>query len=152
MSLKTKIGEKHLAEGPKSPKKKPSVRHPFNFVGKSYNKKSLEGKFQNKIQTAVSGNESTMKTDTGKIINQKFISEPLLQTERKTKRQPTINTTGVINPENRHCLRGLEEKYGRWYQNLQDILNGKLKVVQNKKRADSDIEVDDDDDDDDEDD
>ena len=66
---RTKTEEKHLADGPKSPKKKNSVRYPFHFVEKNYNKKSLEGKFQNKIQTAISGTESTIKTDTGKIIN-----------------------------------------------------------------------------------
>ena len=52
MMARTKLEEKHLNDGPKSPKKKYSVRYPFYFVEKNYNKKSLEGKFQNKIQTA----------------------------------------------------------------------------------------------------
>ena len=73
---RTKTEEKHLADGPKSPKKKNSVRYPFHFVEKNY-KKSLAGKFQNKSQTAISGTESTIKTDTGKTINRKFISDPL---------------------------------------------------------------------------
>ena len=68
---KTKAEEKQLTENQKSPKKKNSGRYPFKFVEKNYNKKSLEGNFQNKIQTAVSGTESTIKTDTGKIINWK---------------------------------------------------------------------------------
>ena len=55
------------------------------------------------------------------------------------------NATGEINPKNRHCLRGLDGKYGRWDEILRDILNGKLKIVQNKKRAES--ETDDDDED-----
>ena len=143
----TKTEEKHLADGPKSPKKKNSVRYPFHFVEKNYNKKSLEGKFQNKIQTAISGTESTIKTDTGKIINRKFISDPLFQTERKIRKEPALHTTGEINPKNRHCIRGLDGKYTRWDEILKDILNGKLKIVPNKKRADSDTEVDDDDED-----
>ena len=110
---KTKAEEKQLTENQKSPKKKSSVRYPFKFVEKNYNKKSLEGRFQNKIQTAVSGTESTIKTATGKIINRKFISGPLFQTERKARKEPAINTSGEINPKNRHCLRGLNGKYGR---------------------------------------
>ena len=144
---RTKTEEKHLADGPKSPKKKNSVRYPFHFVEKNYNKKSLEGKFQNKIQTAISGTESTIKTDTGKTINRKFISDPLFQTERKIRKEPALHTTGEINPKNRHCIRGLDGKYTRWDEILKDILNGKLKIVPNKKRADSDTEEDDDDED-----
>ena len=45
-----KTEEKHLAERPKSPKKKNSVRYPFYFVEKNHNKKSLEGKFQKKYK------------------------------------------------------------------------------------------------------
>ena len=92
-------------------KKKISVRYPFYFFEKNYNKKSLEGKFQNKIQTTGSGNESTLKNDTEKIIKRKFISGPLFQTDRRTKKEPAINTSGEINPKNRHCLRGLDGKY-----------------------------------------
>ena len=83
---RTKTEEKQQSEGPKSPKKKNSVRYPFKFVEKNYNKKSLEGKFQNKIQTAISETESTVKADTGKIISGKFISGPLFQPEKKTRR------------------------------------------------------------------
>ena len=78
---RNKTEEGQLNEGPKSPKKKNSVRYPFYFVEKNYNKTSLEGRFQKKIQKAISGTESTVKTDTGKIINRKFISGPLFQTE-----------------------------------------------------------------------
>ena len=95
---------------------------------------------QNRIQTAISGTESTIKTDTGKIINRKFISDPLFQTERKIRKEPALHTTGEINPKNRHCIRGLDGKYTRWDEILKDILNGKLKIVPNKKRADSDTE------------
>ena len=147
---RTKTEEKHLADGPKSPKKKNLVRYPLYYVEKNYNKKSSEEKFQNKIQTAVSGTENTIKKDTGKIINRKIISGPLFQTERKYRIEPALNTTGEINPKNRHCLRGLDEKYGRWDEILRDILNGKLKIVQNKKRAESNTDDDDDDEDDEE--
>ena len=103
----------------------------------------MEARFQNKIQTAVSGTESFIKTDTRKIINRKFISGPLFQTERKARKEPAINTSGEINPKNRHCLRGLNGKYGRWDEILRDILNGKLKIVQNPE---SETEDEDDDD------
>ena len=143
---KAKAEEKQLTENQKSPKKKNSVRYLFKFVEKNYNKKSLEGRFQNKIQTAVSGTESTIKTDTGNIINGKFISGPLFQIERKARKEPAINISGGINPKNRHCLRGLNGKYGRWDEILQDILNGKLKIVQNPKQPESETEDEDDDD------
>ena len=58
----TKAEEKQLTENRKSPKKKNSVRYAFKFVEKNYNKKSLlQGRFQYKIQTAVSGTKSTKK-------------------------------------------------------------------------------------------
>ena len=147
---RTKTEEKHLAERPKSPKKKNPVRYPFYFVEKNHNKKLLEGKFQKKIQTAISGTESTIKTDSEKINNRKFISGPLFQTERKSRKEPVTNATGKINHKNRHCLRGLDGKYGRWDEILRDILNGKLKIVQNKKRAESETDDDDEDGDDEE--
>ena len=72
----------------------------------------------------------------------------MFHNERKTRKEPAINTSGEINPKNRHCLRGLNGKYGRWDEILRDILNGKLKIVQNPKQPES--ETDDEDDDDDE--
>ena len=143
---RNKTEEKRLAEGPKSPKKKSSVSYPFKFREKNHNKKSLEGKFQKKIQTAISGTENTVKTDTGKTISRKFISGPLFQNERKTRREPAPMTSGEILPKNRHCLRGLDGKYGRWDEILRDIQNGKLKIVQNRK-IDSETEDEDDDED-----
>ena len=80
--VRTKTEEKQADDGPKSPKKK-SVSYPFRFVEKNHNKKSLEGRFQNKTQTAVDGAENTVKTDTGKITHRKFILGPLFQTEKK---------------------------------------------------------------------
>ena len=67
-----KTEERNLEEdGPKSPKKKNSVSYPFKFREKNHNKKSLEGKFQKKTQTAISRTENTVKTDTGKNIRWK---------------------------------------------------------------------------------
>ena len=90
---KTKNEEKQTSDNTKS-RKKLSVRYPFSFVEKNYDKKSLEGKFQNTIQTAISGIKSTVKTDTGKFINQKFFSRPVVfQTERKhEKNRPSTPT------------------------------------------------------------
>ena len=101
-------------DGPKSPKKKNTVSYPFIFREKNHNKKSLEGKCQKKIQTAISGTENTVKTDTKKTISRKLISGPLFQTERKTRREPITMTSGEKQSKNRHCLRGLDGKYGRW--------------------------------------
>ena len=129
-----KTEERQANEGPKSPKKKNSVSYPFEFVEKNHNKKSLERRFQNKIQTAIDGTENTIKTDTGKIIHRKFISGPLFLTEKKGKKDTTL-TNAEITPKNRHCLRGLDGKYGRWDEILRDILKGKLKIVQNRKTS-----------------
>ena len=67
---RTKTEERQLAAETKSPKKKrSSVRYPFKIFEKRHNRKSLEGRFKPKIQTAISGTENTVKTDTGKIIH-----------------------------------------------------------------------------------
>ena len=57
-------------------------------------------------------------------------------------------TSGEIQPKNGHCLRGLNGKYGRWDEILRDLLNGKLKIVQNRKKSESETEDEDDDDED----
>ena len=116
---------------------------------KNHNKNSLEGRFQRKIQTAIDGTENTVKTETGKIIHQKFISGPLFQTEKKN-RENTALTNVEITPKNRHYLGGLDGKYGLGDEIMRDILNGKLKIVQNRKTSVSETEDEDDDDDDEE--
>ena len=79
---RTKTEEKAMTE--KLPKKKNSVgKYPFQFFEKNHNKKSLEGRFQRKLQTAVSGTEHTVTTDTGKVIHRKFISEPIIFQRRE---------------------------------------------------------------------
>ena len=91
-----------------------------------------------------------METDAGKIISRKFISGPLFQTEKKTRREPIPTTNNEIQPKNRRCLRGLDGKYGPRDEILRDILNGKLKIVQNRRKADTDTEEEVDDGDDEE--
>ena len=131
---RTKTEERQLASESKSPKKRSSVRY----------RKSLEGRFQSKIQTAVSGTENTVKTDTGKIIHRKFISDPLFQSEKRHRRESAPTVSAEITPKNRHCLRGLDGKYGKWDEILRDILNGKLRIVQNKKHTETETEDEDD--------
>ena len=116
----------------KQPKKKHSVsEYPSKFVEKNYNRKSLEGKFQKKIQTAVSGTEHTETTESGRITHRKHISGPIVfQTEKKKERAPQIGDK--ITPKNRHGLRGVDGKYIQWNEILRDILNGKLKIIQNR--------------------
>ena len=57
-----KTEERQLASETKSPRKKKPIRYPFNFNEKRHNRKSLEGRFQSKIQTAICGTENTAKT------------------------------------------------------------------------------------------
>ena len=132
---RTKSEEK--AQTKKSPKKKNSVgKYPFQFFEKNHNEKSLEGRFQKNIQTAVNGTEHTVTTDTVKIVHRKFISDPIVfQKERKTA--PKIGDT--ITPKNRHRLKGVDGKYIQWNEILRDVLNGMLKIIQNQ-RTESDCE------------
>ena len=126
---RTKTEEKAMTE--KSPKKKNSVgKYPFQFIEKNHNRKSLEGRFQRKLQTAVSGTEHTVTTDTEKVIHRKFFSEPIIF-QRDKRTAPKIGDT--ITPKNRHCLRGVDGKYIQWNEILRDVLNGKLKLVQNQR-------------------
>ena len=143
---RTKTEERQLASESKSPKKRSSVRYPFKFLEKRHNRKSLKGRFQSKIQTAVSGTENSVKTDTGKIIHQKFISDPLFQSEKRHRRESAPTVSAEITPKNRHCLRGLDGKYGKWDEILRDILNGKPRIVQNKKHTETETEDEDEDD------
>ena len=145
---RTKTEERQLASEAKSPKKKIPVRYPFNFVEKRHNRKPLEGMFQSKIQTAISGTKNTVKTDTGKIIHRKLISVSLFQSDKRNGRETVPAVSAEITPKNRHCLRGLDGKYGKWDEILRDSLNGKLRIIQNKKRTETDWEDDEDDDDD----
>ena len=81
----------------------------------------------------MSGTGNTVKTDTGKILHRKFISGPIFQSEKRHRRESAPAVSAEITSKNRHCLRGLDGKYGKWDEILRDILNGKLRFVQNKK-------------------
>ena len=125
---KTKAEEKAVDEQPK--KKTSASEYPFKFVEKNYNRKSLEGTFQKKIQTAVNGTEHTVTTESGKTIHRKHISGPIVfQTEKKKERALQIGDK--ITPKNRHCLRGVDGKYIQWNEILRDILNGKIESYPN---------------------
>ena len=87
-----------------------------------------------------------MKTDTGKNNKPRIYFGSIFQTERRTRKEPALNTSGEINPKNGQLLRGFDGKYGRWDEILRDKLNVNLKIVQNRKAMDSDTEDDDDDD------
>ena len=104
-------------------KKENSVsEYPFKFVEKNYNRKSLEGKFQKKIQTAVSGTEHTVTTKSGKVIHRKHILRPsVFQTGKKKERALQIGDK--ITPKNRQCFRGVDGKYVQWNEILRNILN-----------------------------
>ena len=120
--------------GGQTTEKKYSVsEYPFKFVGKNYNRKLSEGKFQKKIQTAVSRTEQSVTTESGKVIHRKHFSGPIVfQTEKKKEQAPEIGEK--ITPKYRNCLRGSDGKYIQWNEILRDILNGKLKVIQNRTR------------------
>ena len=88
---KTKAEEKQANEGPKSPKKKSSVRYPFQFEEKNHNKKSLEGRFQKKIQTAIDGTENTAKNRYGKNNTPKIFSGTTVSDREEKHERHGIN-------------------------------------------------------------
>ena len=51
--------------------------YPFKLYEKNYKKNSLDSKFKNKIQTAVSGTKHTITTDKNKVMHRKLISNSL---------------------------------------------------------------------------
>ena len=67
--------------------------------------------------------------------------------EKRHRRESAPTVSAEITSKNRHCLRGLD---GKWDEILMDILNGKLRIVQNKKQTETETEDEDDDDDDEE--
>ena len=133
---KTKTEEKAVD----MPKKKNSVsEYSFKFEKKNHKRKSIQGRFQKKIQTAVSGTDHTVTTESGKLLHRKHNSVPIVfQTEKKKERAPQIEDK--ITPKNRHCLRGVDGKYIQWNEILRDILNGKLKILQKNRKRKSESE------------
>ena len=49
-----------------------NFEYPFNFYEKNYKNGSLESKFKNKIQSAVTGTKHTITTDTNKNVHRKI--------------------------------------------------------------------------------
>ena len=106
---KTKAEEKAVD---KQPKKKISVsRYPFKFVEKNYNRKPLERKFQNKIQTAVSGTEHTVTTESGKLVRRKHNLGTIVFHTEKKKRAGTANRKQNHTEELTLPPRGRREIY-----------------------------------------
>ena len=66
--------------------------------------------------------------------------------DKRHRRETVTAVSAEITPNNRHYLRGLDCKYRKFAKIQRDILNGKLRIVQNKKRTETDLEHDDDDD------
>ena len=83
-----------------------------------------------KLQTTVSETEHTVATEHENLIHRTHISGPISATRKKTA--PQIG--GKTTPKNRHCLCGVDLKYIQWNEILSYILNGKLKVLQNRIR------------------
>ena len=49
------------------------------------------------------------------------------------ERAPQIGDKSTL--KNRHCLRGGDRNYFQWNEVLRDILNGKVKIIQNRTRV-----------------
>ena len=61
------------------------------------------------------------------------------QTGKKKERAPQIED--IFISKKQRCLRGVDGNYIQWNQILRDILNGMLKIIQNRsQKSDSDSE------------
>ena len=88
---RNKTEERNLEkDGPKSPEKKNLVSYPFKFREKNHNKKSLDGKFQKNIQTAISGTENTVKTY-WKNYQSEFYFGPIISDRKESKTRANNN-------------------------------------------------------------
>ena len=87
---RTKNDKRALAE--KSRKKRNSVsQYPFHFFEKNHHMKSLEGRFQKSLQTAIKGTEHTVTTDTGKTFTG-ILFRVLLHSRKKEKQHRRSET------------------------------------------------------------
>ena len=99
MSKKKNNDPKYRREMTFTQNKKPSNtvsneknhNYPFTFYEKAHTKSSLGSKFENKLQTAISGTKHTITTDKNKTIHRKVISNPIpfQNTATPTKRIST---------------------------------------------------------------
>ena len=60
------------------------------------------------------GAENTVKTDTGKLIHIKYISQPITFQTEKAKKRDEIMAEQEITPKYRHKLKGIDGKYSKW--------------------------------------
>ena len=67
-------------------------KNKFEYPFKFYKKRSMESKFKNKIQTAVSGTKHTVTTDKNKMVHRKLISNPRPLQQTTTTLTKRINT------------------------------------------------------------
>ena len=64
-----------------------SKEYPFQFLEKNHSKGKFDSKYQQKVQTAISGTNHTVTTQDNRIIHRKLISKPLKNSfQEKSKR------------------------------------------------------------------
>ena len=112
---KKKVAEPRYKRGMTfSQTKKPTsavskFEYPFKFYEKNYKKGSMESKFKNRIQTAVSGTRHTVTTDKNKVIHRKLISNPLpfqqKQQQHRQRRSTPAKTLQTSLPAPKHCIK-----------------------------------------------
>ena len=98
-----------------------------------------ERNHQNKIQVAVSGIESTVRTDTGKTINLKFLSGQLFQIQKKTSSESNMNTSGEVNSKNSTAC-GPGRKIRQVRRNFLAHIKRETEDSPNRKQAESDTQ------------
>ena len=84
-------------------------KYPFKFYEKIYKQGSLDSKFKNKIQTAVSGTDHTLTTNKNKIKQKINIQLVTLSADNyrthKTDNHPTKRPTILLKIPGRNYLR-----------------------------------------------
>ena len=96
--------------------------YPFKFHEQKHKKRSMESKFKNKIQTAVSGTKHTVTKDKNKTMHRKLISNPFpfqqasttpakrINTRQNAADQPTCSKTlDIVNNGGAPCIYSRKE-------------------------------------------
>ena len=104
-----------------------------------------KGGFIQKYKPQQAEPKTLLKQNQEKSYIENIFRGPMFQNEKRHPREMVPAVSAEITPKNRHCLRGLDAKYGKWDEIIPDIMNGKLRIIQNKKRTKMDSEDDDDD-------
>ena len=110
----TKTGERQLAAETKSPKKRNSVRYPFSFFEKNTQPKIFRREIPIKNTNRNERNREHRENRYGEKITPKIFWGPLFQSEKRHRRESAPTDFAEITPKNRHWLRGLDGKYGKW--------------------------------------